>query len=165
MKKLSILAMALIMLTANSLVNAQKYYNSSDNISGISVFVSSMLFAAVANVSYDHLYPVKKKTHIGFTTGLTAQAYAPEGLSYGGHLTFTMLTGSARRRFEMKLGLSYTPITWVNYHNKRFVFYHDYLSLIPVISIGMNTQSSKNRSFRRIAISTAGLGFGYGFRF
>jgi hypothetical protein len=69
-----------------------------------------------------------------------------------------MLAGSKRRQFEMKLGFSYTPFVLASEYSDSTP---DFL-FMPVISIGSRKKDADGKGFFRFAISTGGIGIGFG---
>jgi hypothetical protein len=161
MKKASLFVIALLILAGNSVATAQSGETPPKASSGISFFVSTLLVATPVNISYDRLYPVGK-TQMGYTTGFTtlvlARSLYDAYIVCGGHLAYAMLAGSGRRQFEMKLGFSYTPIVLASEYKDDtpdFVF-------MPVISVGYRKKELEGKGFFRFAISTGGIGIGFG---
>jgi hypothetical protein len=161
MKKVSLFVIALLILAGNSVVTAQPGETPPKASSGISFFASTLLFATPVNISYDRLYPVGK-THMGYTTGFTtlflARSLYDTYIICGGHLAYTMLAGSRRRQFEMKLGFSYTPFVLASDYSDNqadFVF-------LPVVSLGFRKKAKEGKGFFRFAVSTGGIGIGFG---
>jgi hypothetical protein len=110
--------------------------------------------ANVFNGSFEFLKH-REKIHHGFTTGLTMTFYwGFEEPDLGIHLAYTILTGKRNNHFESKLG------GVVN----LFPFHSGSVNtiLLPVVSLGYRYQAPEGRKFFRVALSTAGLGIGFG---
>lgn len=162
MKKVSFLIIFLIIVVGDADVHAQQTEIPQETLSGISVFASTLIVVTPVNFSYDRLYPVGN-THMGYTTGFTtlflARSLYNAYIVCGGHLTYTMLAGSRRRQFEMKLGFSYTPFVIASEYQDDtpdFVF-------MPVVSLGFRKKALEGNGFFRFAISTGGIGIGFGY--
>lgn len=130
--------------------------------SSISIFASTLLFASVINLSYEHLY-FTGKNHFGFTTGYTNGFYTAEEFIYlpGIHGALTFLSGTRLKHFEAKVGAT----VFLGFDEDEYGKKHLEKLIIPVISVGCRRQLSNSNSFFRWAVSTAGFGIGFGYVF
>jgi len=154
---------ALIFLLNLCMVNAQVKETTPlqwpDKTNGFSVYATTILGAYTpVNLSYEHLVH-KSRSHVGYTTGLTATFC--EGVSYatlGVHLALTFMTGMRNGHFETKLGGVYNPvILWSEgYDDYAFKF-------VPVVSFSYRWQRPDEKTYYRIGLSTGGIGVGIGF--
>ncbi len=111
-------------------------------------------------VSFEKLFHFER-FHIGYTVGLTTVFYESfEYASMGSHAAFTILSGKKNHHFESKLGLAITPI--LLYSKYEWTDYH--FPVNPVVTLGYRFQKPNGNRFFRVGISTAGLGFGMGWR-
>lgn len=123
------------------------------NLSAISIYASSLLFASVLNCSYDWLV-MTKNAHNGITVGLTyTSEHVFRNRFLGVHFAYTYLSGLNKNHLEIKLGGIYH---FIHFGEDAFTF-------LPVISIGYRYQPPGNYNFFRLGVSTAGIGVGYGF--
>ena len=130
-----------------------------DKTDGFSVYATTIFGAFTpVNLSYEHLAH-KSRSHIGYTTGLTATLY--EGVSYatlGVHFAVTLMSGMRNGHFETKLGGVYNPVKlWSDdYDDYAFRF-------VPVVSFSYRWQRPDEKTYYRVGISTGGIGVGIGF--
>ncbi|HRZ42877.1 MAG TPA: hypothetical protein P5228_09275 [Bacteroidales bacterium] len=131
--------------------------------SSVSVYASTLLLASVANLSYEHLWRPSEtsKVRLGLTAGYTfAVQHWSGGLDdpgMGPHLAFTLLAGRKDKFFELKLG----GTALFEKSDPGF----EYSYAMPVISLGFRKQNPEKNRFFRWSLSTAGIGFGFGYIF
>jgi hypothetical protein len=129
---------------------------------GLSVYGSVLPgLTSILNLSADRMWRLKK-WHIGFTAGITV--FGPGFVSFnypGAHLAFTAFSGMKNHHFETKLGIEVVP--------ERYAWDPDNIywraQPIPVVTIGYRYQKPGGKYFFRSALSTAGLGVGFGYTF
>jgi hypothetical protein len=163
MKRIIISLTLFLILTHTDLCSQIRYANPKSG-SHLSLYATTIMGGIlIGNISYDQLYHVKK-TQMGFTSGITYICERIHANDYdsglGVHLTYTLLAGRRNTQFEMKLGVNFTPLVW----DKRGTYWLDgyYFQVLPVISAGFRKKAFNDQGFWRMALSTGGLGIGFG---
>jgi len=133
--------------------------------SAISFYASNaLLIVNVLNGGYEWISH-GPKFHRGFTAGLsyTMTLVGLEPINLGAHVAYIFMTGIGKNHFEFRLGGVYNFVDFLDSNNSS----SDLISFkfLPVISFGYRYQPPGKETFLRLALSTAGLGVGYGFVF
>lgn len=126
----------------------------------VSAYFSTLFVASPLNLSLEKMYH-KGGIHLGYTTGVTVTFYEiADYASFGGHLTFTAMTGKKNHHLEAKAGLALLP--FLIYQTYEWTDY--YWLVNPVLTLGYRYEKPDGKGFYRIGFGTGGFGMGFGIR-